>query len=276
MSDTVEQNRRNQAVYDRDCRQYLNRPLLPPELDLLRLYKNRWHETDMLDLGVGAGRTALIFAILARTYVGLDYAPRMIDLCREWIRESDAVQFVVGDACDLSPLGDRRFDAVLFSFNGIDCVDPDRRRLVLREVGKHLKRDGYFLFSSHSLHTFPFHLDLPRKGGQSLLRWAYSCAWRLQWYVKQRFHNRHIDVEEARRRGWALVADGDHGFSCRYCYVLPEYQARELQEAGFELVAVYNRDGKSIDWRNPTEDTWLHYLCRLRDTQATDQAAGDG
>lgn len=253
----------NQAVFDRYAAHYLERALLPPEFELLKLYRDRWLQTDMLDLGVGAGRTALTFSALARNYVGLDYAPRMIELCKARIAESSSVQFVVGDATDLSPFAGRRFDLVLFSFNGIDYVGPEQRIGVLAEVRKLLKPDGYFFFSSHNLNKYPFKLNLPRKAGVSAIRWAGRCAKRLLWYVRQKRANRHIGPAEARTRGWAVLTDGEHHFDCQSVYVWPPYQAQQLIDAGFELLSVFDAAGKAIDWRVPSNDNWLSYLCRL-------------
>src|SRR5262249_57507217 len=71
--------------------------------------------------------------------------------------EGARVKLVGGDAFDLSFLGKDRFDLVLFSFNGIDYVTQDKRLRVLSEVRARLRgRDSLFLFSSHSLHSYPF------------------------------------------------------------------------------------------------------------------------
>jgi SAM-dependent methyltransferase len=258
------QNRANQVTFQREAERFLTTALFPPEFHLLRLYKHRWQETDMLDLGVGAGRTALTFANLARSYVGLDYAPRMIDLCRAHVGESESVQFVVGDATDLSAFHGRRFGLVLFSFNGLDCIDHEGRLKVLGEVRKVLSDDGRFFFSAHSLCVYPLRLKWPRKGGDSLARWAWRCGRRLEWFVKQKWANRHLRIEEVRQRGWALIADGDPGFNSRWLYILPELQVRQLSEAGFDVEAVYDKAGKPIDWRQPPGDSWFHYLCRSR------------
>jgi SAM-dependent methyltransferase len=255
----------NQMAFDRNCEAYLDRPVSRPELELLRLYKDRWPLIDMLDLGVGTGRTALTFSILAKSYVGVDYAPRMIDWCKALIGESDTVRFVVADATDLSPFYDRRFDVVLFSFNGIDCVSHEQRLKVFAEVRKVLKADGCFFFSSHSLNVLPFKLRFPARGGNGYLRWGYRCYRRLAWFLRQRLVNRGIRIDEARRRGWAIISDGELAFRTRFYYVLPEFQVKQLEEAGFEVVAVYDNSGKPIDWRTPTDDNWLHYLCRSRD-----------
>ena len=46
---------------------------------------------------------------------------------------------------------DASFDAVVISFNGIDCVFPEERRWqCLRECGRVLRAGGVFIFSSHN------------------------------------------------------------------------------------------------------------------------------
>jgi ubiquinone/menaquinone biosynthesis C-methylase UbiE len=262
MADEAESVQRNKSVFEREREHYLERALFPAEFELLRLYRDRWRETDLLDLGVGAGRTALTFSILARRYVGIDYAPGMVELCKQRIPESDSVRFVVADATDLSLFYDAPFDVVLFSFNGLDCVSHEQRLQVLGEVHKVLEPDGHFFFSSHSLHVVPFRLKMPRRGRVSLVRWLYRCAWKLSWFVKQKYHNRGVRIEEAKRRGWVILADGEHNFEGRFYYVDPKFQVEQLAAAGFEVVTVYDQNGKPVDWRTPTDDTWLHYLCR--------------
>ena len=76
----------------------------------------------VLDLGVGAGRTTPKLSELADSYVGLDYSPAMIDVCR---RKYPQQAFVVADAADLSQFESSSFDVVVFSFNGIDCLPDD-------------------------------------------------------------------------------------------------------------------------------------------------------
>jgi SAM-dependent methyltransferase len=60
------------------------------------------------------------------------------------------IDFRVGDVCDL-PFNNDAFDYILFSFNGIDHIHPERRGIqALREIHRMLKPDGLFLFSSHN------------------------------------------------------------------------------------------------------------------------------
>ena len=74
---------------------------------------------DILDIGVGAGRTTPYLSRLASRYVGADLSEAMIARCQE---KFPNLTFLVVDATDLSALPDASFDVVVFSFNGIDVI----------------------------------------------------------------------------------------------------------------------------------------------------------
>jgi SAM-dependent methyltransferase len=246
--DPFEQNIRAQVEGMKD---YLRRDLEPAERRLLELLRGHWSDLSMLDVGVGAGRTPYTFAAVAGRYVGIDVAPEMIEMSRRLIGEDGSVQFVVCDARRASETFDEQFDVVLFSFNGIDSVGLEDRRRILAGVRQLLAPDGLFLFSAHSLLALPFRAPPVSHGFGSLSR---------NWRVRQT--NRRLDLDGAMRRGWEMVRDGNHDWKTVYFYALPEWQAGELSELGFELVDVYGRDGRSVDLRRPGRDPWLHYLCR--------------
>ncbi len=92
---------------------------------------------DILDLGVGGGRTTTYLSSIARRYVGVDYAPEMIEACRA---KYPRLEFHTADAADLSMFPNSSFDAVVFAFNGIDYIIPDENRAkCLQECGRILK-----------------------------------------------------------------------------------------------------------------------------------------
>lgn len=102
----------------------------------------------ILDLGVGGGRTTPHLSQLASRYVGIDYAEEMIRVCRT---KFPRLQFAVADASDLSGFEAGSFDAVIFSFNGLDHLCPDQKRQrCLQECHRVLKPGGVFIFSSHN------------------------------------------------------------------------------------------------------------------------------
>ena len=113
---------------------------------LFDTYLNR--EMAVLDLGVGGGRTTPYLSQIAAHYVGLDYAEEMIRVCRTKFPQ---LQFAVADASDLSLFAAGSFDAVVFSFNGLDSLWPiEKRQQCLQECHRVLKPGGVFIFSSHN------------------------------------------------------------------------------------------------------------------------------
>ena len=133
----------------------------------------------VLDLGVGAGRTTAWLRARASSYVGLDYSPPMIETCRRRFPPTapdDDTSFVVGDASDLSAFADGSFDAVVFSFNGIDCLHPDSaRQRCLREIHRVLADGGVAVISEHNPHALlvrprPLRGVAPSRGAGSRCR----------------------------------------------------------------------------------------------------------
>jgi ubiquinone/menaquinone biosynthesis C-methylase UbiE len=102
----------------------------------------------VLDLGVGGGRTTPYLFPKASRYVGVDYSEEMIRLCRDKFPQ---LEFLVADASDLSKLSGGSFDAIVFSFNGMDCLFPEEQRWqCLQECRRLLRAGGVFIFSSHN------------------------------------------------------------------------------------------------------------------------------
>jgi SAM-dependent methyltransferase len=103
---------------------------------------------DVLDLGVGTGRTTPALRALGGRYVGVDVAEEMVRAAREAHPGTD---FRTGDASDLSDFADGSFDAVVFSYNGIDYIHPEpARQRSLIECRRVLGPSGVFIFSSHN------------------------------------------------------------------------------------------------------------------------------
>ena len=99
----------------------------------------------VLDLGVGGGRTTALLRLVSSAYVGIDYTPELVELCRR--RHPDA-DIRLGDARDLSDIPDGSQGLVFFSNNGIDAVDHDGRERVLAEAHRVLGADGVLCYST--------------------------------------------------------------------------------------------------------------------------------
>jgi SAM-dependent methyltransferase len=252
----------NQQVFDSVASRYTDMALMPAERAVLRRLGTRLSEMDMLDLGVGTGRTGWTFAPLVRRYVGVDYAPRMIELARGRLGDDPNVELLVGDARDLSPVTGE-FDFVLFSFNAIDAVSAEERLAVLDQVRAKTRPGGRFLFSTHSLRTlpFPWRRAPSERFGRSRLYQLYSTAQAPRYAYKINQINRRLNLQAARERGWTMVPSMAHGFRIRDHYIDPEFQIRQLAEHGFEVEAVFDTAGNEVTLPHPSRDPWFDYLC---------------
>jgi SAM-dependent methyltransferase len=253
----------NRRVFDSVAETYIDLALKPAERRALGLLGPRLHEMDMLDLGVGAGRTGYTFAALTRRYVGLDYAPRMLERAQNLLGNGDGVELLLGDARDLSAVA-AEFDFVLFSFNGIDAVGHEDRLKILAEVRGALRPGGYFLFSTHSIGALPLDTKQERstRFRGSRLYELYAHATDIPYGRRIRRINRGLDLDAARQRGWTIVSGRAHDFQIDDYYVDPEYQVEQLREAGFGVEAIYDVAGRDVELPFRGRDPWLDYLCR--------------
>lgn len=248
-------------VYERDADVYRGRELLVPECTLLRRLRDRWADIDMLDIGVGGGRTSFTFGAVCRTYLGVDYAPTLLNAARQRVGESDTCRFALADARDLEALGGE-FDVVLFSFNGLDTLDDAGRQRCLQQVHGVLRAGGHFLFSSHSIDGLPLPSPLASLRGRSFPVRAAGALRLARPTLRTAVTNMRLDIEALRRRGYARLRDHHHDFGLPLFYVTAAYQAARLEALGFEVLDIQDRQGRSVPSASPGSDLWLHFLCR--------------
>jgi ubiquinone/menaquinone biosynthesis C-methylase UbiE len=227
------------------------------ETAILRGIEARLPSMDVLDLGVGAGRTTRAFASIARTYVGVDFASPMVDACRA---KYPALDFRVADARDLSIFPDESFDFVLFSFNGVDCLAFDHRSCVFNEVRRVLRPGGTFVFSSHNAGF----LDPMTPG--AVMRLALRPGTSLKVVARKlSFLSKKISVDHVSDGSHAVVFERQHGHEVPIVYTRPEWQTREIAARDFNLTAtISNATGEVLT--SPTDllrlaDAWLYYVC---------------
>jgi SAM-dependent methyltransferase len=253
----------NRDVFDREADTYVDLALTPAERRTLALLADRLSSLEMLDLGVGAGRTGYTFAPLVSRYVGVDYSPRMLERAGRLLGD-EGVELVLGDARDLSGVKGS-FDFVLFSFNGIDAVGHEDRLKILSEVRRVLRPDGHFLFSSHSTGALPLDPRPERSPlfGGSRLYALYIRARAIPHGWRIRKINRKLDLRLAAERGWIIVPGRGQNFQVDDYYVDPEFQVAQLREAGFEVSAIFDISGREVTLPHGGRDPWLDYLCRV-------------
>ena len=177
----------------------------------------------ILDLGCGAGRTTQALRAIGWKAVALDLSESLLHAARRRFADLPVLQ---ADASALT-FGSARFDAVLFSFNGIDYLHPESaRERCMAEVCRVLKPGGIFIFSSHNLIGALF------SGGYVYLRGHFNALT----FLAAQIGNPH-------RGQWYLRYDEFAG--PQYLFSAPpERTIEQLQRAGFVVEAVRGASGE--------------------------------
>lgn len=238
-------------------RHYQSSVLQAPESALLQTVVRAPGRLALLDLGVGAGRTAFFFLPFVRHYVGLDVAPGMIAACRERFAGVEApgrAEFRLGDAAELPGCAPATFDVVLFSCNGLDCLGPAARAACLAGILRVLRPGGELLFSAHNVQA------IPRVFGDGAAPHPDLPAARL---AAIRRHNDPLDTYPAREAAWFWDGVyGDAAGGLRHAYVRPRAQVAALARLGFARLRVLSSEtGAELPegaWEGCTEIA-LHY-----------------
>lgn len=235
--------------------------LMAPEETLFDAYLRGG--MDILDLGVGAGRTTPYLSELAGRYAALDVAEPMIEACRE---RFPALEFHVADAADLSAFDDGSFDAVVFSFNGIDYLpSAERRRRCLAECHRVLREKGVLIIARHNPRAL---LAVPSMAGRSAARRLRACASVPLWALR-----RSVRMVPTRAfwAGQGAIAEPAVGFNGPLLrrrdpdqkplvteMATPRKVAKELGDAGFDVVTSTGGVRRGRTWVVAT--SWYHYV----------------
>ncbi len=177
----------------------------------------------ILDLGCGAGRTTIALSAAGYTVVAIDLSTQLLAEAR---RLAPTLDFREMDASALA-FPDRSFDAVLFSYNGLDCLYPlASRERCLREAHRVLKPGCPFVMSSHNLIGATF------SGGFLYLQ-GYVNAARFLWRQRR----------NAMAREWYMSYEDGGGEQLLYS-APPSRTVAQLQRAGFGRVITRGRTGE--------------------------------
>lgn len=236
--------------------------LYPAERAILSRYATELRESRLLDIGVGAGRTATHLSDLAAGYTGIDYAPEMIERCRARYPEID---FRCGDARRLSEFEDARFGTVFFSNNGIDHMTPADRRLVLAEVHRVLAPGGLFLFSTQNLDSksrrrphvfkgFAPGAPSPARLAENARRFAFYLRGIANYLASRRY--------ESRGDGYAMLANPIHNFRLVMYWATVPHQVRQLAAAGFHVLEAFGFEGGPLPLDLSTDDPFVYFVAR--------------
>jgi SAM-dependent methyltransferase len=241
---------------------YQDDTLSREEAVVLLKHRNAVVGRDVLDIGVGTGRTAIYLEPLAARYEAVDYSPVMVAHVRATMPDVSVNQ---ADMRDLSRFDDRTFDVVLASCNVIDAVSHDDRAVALDEMTRVLRPGGLLLMSSHNLHHLP-----ARQGPQwQFQRHPVRLARETRVWWRRRANHARVGPLREIHAEHALLNDEGHDYGCLHYYISPAAQRRALSERGYEVLDVVDRWGGAVTGdRTAAESPFLFYVARLEDPRS--------
>ena len=254
------QDQVNQSCYsaERIASSYLRSNLQMPEVMIFMKYHGDVWGSKLLDIGCGAGRTAVFLSRWAGEYKAVDYAEGMVRLCRQ---RCPGVDVSAGDVRDLSRFADGSFDTVVFANNGFDSLIHEDRITGLSEMSRVLRSGGLFVFSTHNSDyplanrqpNYDFTLD-PCAAAKRFVRF-WRCS-------RNRWHNMKYERTEEKYR---IINDPAHHYGLVTYYISVQDQIAQLADAGLEFQEVYDLHGKVLDPSVPDKTcSWLWYVARKR------------
>ena len=221
--------------------------LQKPEIAIFSEIRNKIAGGKILDIGIGGGRTIEHLLNISKDYTGIDYSENMINECQ---KEFPDIDLRVCDARDMSAFDNEAFDFILFSFAGIDHVTNEDRKLILREIFRILKPDGYFSFSTHN-RDYKYFNRFTIVRWETLTKTVYHNAKGLINFLINKKYCKSFEDH-------AIVNHSGFDYSLLLYSVSLKDQIDQLKETGFKgAVKVYDFDGNIVT--GYSEHKWLYY-----------------
>ncbi len=237
---------------------YVHSIVQMPEVMIYVKYRDEIAGRRVLDIGCGAGRTAVFLAKWAGEYVAIDYSHEMV---RECVEFCGGVDCTFGDVRDMSRYEDGYFDFANFANNGLDSLGHEDRLLGLREIRRVLRDGGLFSFSTHNrdyvgaVKEPDFHFTID----------PFALVRRIVRYHRRTRNRRRGRLFERSEETYEIINDSAHNFGLITYYITHQDLAAQLEEVGFELVETYDLKGNIIDIEKPcTDSSWLYCVARKR------------
>lgn len=252
-SDTI-----NRATYERKklTGTYVQANLHIPEVLIFVKYQKEIAGKRVLDVGCGAGRTAVFLSRWTEQYTALDYSSQMLERARGWLPD---VRFIHCDAREMHVFGDAEFDVVFFANNGLDSLEHEDRLRALAEIRRILVPGGLFTFSSHNRD----HKDARLQPRLRFTPDPFMLARRIVRFHRCARNRRTNRAYERDEKDYAIINDRSHNYSLITYYMTIKDQVAQLKAAGFKPIEVYNLDGKELPLDGvDTGSGWLNYVAR--------------
>ena len=256
MSKLINRINRQTYVLKDKTNHYQSKLLKVSETAALLKYQPAFTNRNILDLGVGTGRTTRYLYPLANSYLCCDYSPYMVAYMNEHFPDVKTLQV---DMRDLTTIESSSIDFVLGASNVLDAVSHDDRLIVLSDVFRVLSTGGIFMFSSHNLGY-----KLSQTG--PVLRYSKNPI--TQYYNFLSYVRSLINYRRNRRfwvleKDYAVFSDRGHDYSLLHYYINRKSQKSQLHSTGFDLLEVFDENGKiANDEDQSIESSSLLYVAR--------------
>jgi SAM-dependent methyltransferase len=238
--------------------------LQPPEIEIFSRIGPEFAGKRILDLGVGAGRTTPYLLEISRNYIGIDFSLAMIAACQA---RYPTTAFAIGDARDLSRFPADSFDFVLFSHNGIDCIDHAGRLNALAEIRRILVPGGVFVFSTRNRNSkLPKSWDIRRlRRLPNPFASPFLFLKTLRFYAAGIYHDLRHRYEEQHCEEYAIGTADIFNYDMLLYSISIDAQLAQLRRIGFHETEVVGYNEPRVlrpDEYAGCDDPWLHYVCR--------------
>jgi ubiquinone/menaquinone biosynthesis C-methylase UbiE len=183
----------------------------------------------ILDIGCGAGRTAIALANKGYEVTGIDFVPEMIEAAKYQAQcQNVPMNFMVMDVVDMR-FPNESFQNALFSFNGFEQIPGKRnRKKVLKDMFQILKPGGCIILTARSGLAF----------GRRWLGWVGIS---LVYLLQKAIHGKRNKYEFGDK-----VWNGEY-----HHYLNPFYLKALVSNIGFKLL-YFNSHGNIVQVKKPS------------------------
>ena len=166
--------------------------------------------------------------------MGIDYSGRMVAAARKRpiLQQFKHAQFKEMDVRFMQALPDNYYDFILFSYNGLDYVSHEDRKIAIEEIKRVGKPGSIFVFSSHNLYY------LNKMYSITVYRNPRKLTYQFYRYAKLLQYNG--SAKKYMKKPYAIVNDGSERFGLKTYYIKPEEQIRILQRSGFRNIRCFS------------------------------------
>lgn len=133
--------------------------LTKTESNIFKLFNDK--NIKILDLWCWWWRTTkALYDLWFKNIIWVDFADKLIEWAKNKYQNISNL-FKVWDATNLKEFNDNDFDMVFFSFNWLDYIPTRELRLkAYNEINRVLKKEWFFIFSSHNRKCLPINRSL--------------------------------------------------------------------------------------------------------------------